>query len=62
MLAAALLSSAVLAQAPAPDFPEGPGKQTFTTYCGACHDINRGLAGYAPDGWVVTPFQTRAGF
>jgi len=33
------------------DFPEGPGKQTFLTYCGACHDLNRARGGYTPEGW-----------
>ena len=47
--AATLLCSVFPAQAQ--DFPDGPGKQTFTTYCGACHDINRSRAGYAPEGW-----------
>ncbi len=47
--AATLLCSVFPAQAQ--DFPDGPGKQTFTTYCGACHDINRSRAGYTPEGW-----------
>jgi virginiamycin B lyase len=47
--AVSLLCSALTA--PAQDFPDGPGKQTFTTYCGACHDINRVRAGYTPEGW-----------
>src|SRR6516162_11734 len=34
-----------------PDFPDGPGKQTFFNLCGACHDINRVRAGYTPEGW-----------
>jgi virginiamycin B lyase len=47
--AASLLCSALPASAQ--DFPEGPGKQLFTTHCGGCHDINRSRAGYTPDGW-----------
>jgi virginiamycin B lyase len=33
------------------DFPEGTGKQTFLSHCGACHDLNRARAGYTPEGW-----------
>jgi virginiamycin B lyase len=57
-IAAALLCSALCPASPAraqqqaePDFPEGPGKETFVAVCGGCHDINRARAGYTPDGW-----------
>ena len=33
------------------DFPAGPGKETFVSHCGGCHDINRVRAGYTPEGW-----------
>ena len=33
------------------DFPDGPGKETFVSHCGGCHDINRVRAGYTPEGW-----------
>ena len=49
VLTATLLCSVAPAQAQ--DFPDGPGKETFTQTCGACHDINRARAGYTPDGW-----------
>ena len=49
VLTTALLCSA--APTKAQDFPEGPGKETFTQVCGACHDINRARAGYTPEGW-----------
>jgi virginiamycin B lyase len=51
--AAALLLTAlpVHAQQAAQDFPDGPGKPTFTALCGGCHDINRVRAGYTPEGW-----------
>jgi virginiamycin B lyase len=54
VLAAALLCSAMPAQAQqqAPqDFPDGPGKETFVASCGGCHDLNRARAGYTPEGW-----------
>src|SRR5690348_15457654 len=35
----------------AQDFPDGPGKKTFTAICGGCHDINRVRVGYTPEGW-----------
>jgi virginiamycin B lyase len=54
----ALIATALLCAAPPagaqqsqPDFPDGPGKQTFVNLCGACHDINRVRAGYTPEGW-----------
>ncbi len=52
-LAAALLgASAPLAWAQQPPpFPDGPGKEAFTQFCGSCHDINRARAGYTPEGW-----------
>src|SRR6185295_7635517 len=49
VLTTALLCSA--APTNAQDFPDGPGKETFTQVCGACHDINRARAGYTPEGW-----------
>src|SRR5262245_54564048 len=53
LIAAALLCAArpAGAQQAQPDFPDGPGKQTFVNLCGACHDINRVCAGYTPEGW-----------
>ena len=48
LLCAATQASAQQAQA---DFPDGPGKQTFVSLCGGCHDINRVRAGYTPEGW-----------
>src|SRR5258707_2331918 len=33
------------------DFPDGPGKETFVSHCGGCHDINRLRAGYTREGW-----------
>src|SRR3954465_10644554 len=33
------------------DFPDGPGKETFVSHCGGCHDIDRVRAGYTPEGW-----------
>ena len=51
MLIAALLCSALAARAQQPDFPDGPGKETFVAVCGGCHDINRARAGYTPQGW-----------
>ena len=53
LIAAALLCAAptASAQQAQPDFPDGPGKQTFVNLCGACHDINRVRAGYTPEGW-----------
>src|SRR5262249_56312119 len=54
----ALISAALLCAAPPagaqqaqPDFPEGPGKQTFVNLCGACHAINRVRARYTPERW-----------
>ncbi len=51
--AAALLAAGLPARAQQgqPDFPDGPGKETFLATCGGCHDINRARAGYAPEGW-----------
>jgi virginiamycin B lyase len=40
-----------LSQQAQTDFPDGPGKQTFLTMCGGCHDINRVRVGYTPEGW-----------
>ncbi|HEY7243901.1 MAG TPA: hypothetical protein VH678_08465 [Xanthobacteraceae bacterium] len=40
-----------LAQQAGQDFPEGPGKSTVVSTCGACHDIGRLTAGYTPEGW-----------
>ena len=40
VIAAALLCAASPVRAQPGDFPEGPGKQTFVTLCGACHDLN----------------------
>ena len=51
LIAAALLCPALPALAQQADFPDGPGKQTFTALCGGCHDINRVRAGYTPEGW-----------
>src|SRR6516164_11813160 len=48
LLCVATQASAQQAQA---DFPDGPGKQTFVSLCGGCHDINRVRAGYTPEGW-----------
>ena len=48
-ISAVLLGTVFCAQAQ--DFPEGPGKKTFTAICGGCHDINRVRAGYTPEGW-----------
>ncbi|HKC33211.1 MAG TPA: hypothetical protein VKC16_07095, partial [Xanthobacteraceae bacterium] len=47
-ISAALLG---MVSAQAQDFPDGPGKNTFTAVCGGCHDINRARAGYTPEGW-----------
>jgi virginiamycin B lyase len=41
----------ILAQSPAQDFPDGPGKAIVVATCGGCHDINRLKVGYTPDGW-----------
>src|SRR3981081_4829510 len=46
-ISAALLGTV---SAQAQDFPDGPGKSTFTAACGGCHDINRARAGYTPEG------------
>jgi virginiamycin B lyase len=53
VLAVALLCSALPARAqqPQPAFPDGPGKEVFTQFCGSCHDINRARAGYTAEGW-----------
>src|SRR5215471_10297043 len=53
LIAATLLCAAAQASAQQaqPDFPDGPGKQTFVNLCGGCHDINRVRAGYTPEGW-----------
>src|SRR5512133_2828061 len=53
LIAAALLCAAppAGAQQAQPDFPDGPGKQTFVNLCGACHDINRVRIGYTAEGW-----------
>jgi virginiamycin B lyase len=53
VIAAALLCAALPARAQRAqqDFPDGSGKQTLTTLCGACHDANRVRAGYTPEGW-----------
>jgi virginiamycin B lyase len=58
MLAVVLLAAASPAlgqqpagQAPAQNFPDGPGKETVLKVCGGCHDINRARAGYTPTGW-----------
>ena len=53
LIAATLLWAAAQASAQQaqPDFPDGPGKQTFVNFCGACHDINRVRLGYTPEGW-----------
>ena len=53
VIAVALLCSSLpgRAQDAHPDFPEGPGKETFVAVCGGCHDINRARAGYTPEGW-----------
>jgi virginiamycin B lyase len=48
-LTAALLCLGV--PAGAQNFPDGPGKETFVSLCGGCHDINRVRAGYTPEGW-----------
>jgi len=48
LLCVATQASAQQAQA---EFPDGPGKQTFVSLCGGCHDINRVRAGYTPEGW-----------
>ena len=47
-ISAALLGTV---SAQAQEFPDGPGKNTFTAVCGGCHDINRARAGYTPEGW-----------
>jgi virginiamycin B lyase len=51
--AAALLCATLPARAQQAqqDFPDGPGKQTLVTLCGACHEANRVRAGYTPEGW-----------
>jgi virginiamycin B lyase len=49
--ATALCAASAQAQQAKQDFPEEPGKQTFTALCGACHDINRVRAGYSAEGW-----------
>jgi virginiamycin B lyase len=53
VIAAALLCAAppARAQQAQQDFPDGPGKQTLVTLCGACHEANRVRAGYTPEGW-----------
>jgi virginiamycin B lyase len=54
LTATALLSSALAASAQQPppqNFPDGPGKDTVVSMCGACHDINRLRVGYTPEGW-----------
>ncbi len=48
-----LLAAPALAQQAQPDFPDGPGKETFVAVCGGCHDINRARAGYTPAGWFM---------
>jgi virginiamycin B lyase len=54
-LVVALLSATATANAQQgqANFPDGPGKQTFVTLCGACHDINRVRIGYTPEGWLT---------
>ena len=53
LIAATLLcaTAQASAQQAQPDFPDGPGKQTFVNLCGGCHDINRVRLGYTPEGW-----------
>jgi virginiamycin B lyase len=53
VVAAPLIAVAlpVAAQQAQPGFPDGPGKQALTQFCGSCHDVNRVRAGYTPDGW-----------
>ena len=33
------------------EFPDGPGRQTFLSHCGACHELARARGGYTPEGW-----------
>jgi virginiamycin B lyase len=53
LFAAALALAALPASAQQgqPQFPEGPGRETFVAVCGACHDLNRSRSGYTPAGW-----------
>jgi virginiamycin B lyase len=55
LIAAATIGAAppAGAQTPAshPDYPDGPGRDTFITVCNGCHDANRARAGYTPQAW-----------
>lgn len=53
LLAAATMVSprSAPAETQRPDYPDGPGKDTFVTVCNGCHDANRARAGYTPEGW-----------
>jgi virginiamycin B lyase len=53
LVIAALLGSVftAAAQQPAPNFPEGAGKEQVLGMCGSCHELNRLTAGYTPEGW-----------
>ncbi len=44
-------SGPVIAQTPARDFPDGPGKDVVLRTCGGCHDLNRLRVGYTDEGW-----------
>jgi len=49
--AIALTCLGLAAHAQQTEMPDGAGRQTFLTYCGACHTPDRARAGYTPDGW-----------
>ncbi len=55
VITAALVVSAFAASAqqPGQSFPDGLGKDTVTSVCGGCHDLNRLTAGYSPEGWLT---------
>jgi virginiamycin B lyase len=53
LVATALVSFAppLHAQPAQQEFPDGPGKQTFLSLCGSCHELARARGGYTPEGW-----------
>jgi virginiamycin B lyase len=39
------------AQQAGQDFPDGPGKSIVIAQCGRCHELNRVMSGFTPEGW-----------
>jgi virginiamycin B lyase len=48
-----LLRAAPVGAQPKQDYPDGPGKATFVSVCGGCHELSRAQAGYTPEGWFM---------